>query len=75
VGSLLRVSRTAVLVIDMLNTYRHPDADRLASNTADIIEPLTERIARACSAGAAIGTDPPSRYFEVANGVVRCGRV
>jgi len=41
------VSRTAVLVIDMLNAYRHPDADRLASNTADIIEPLTELIARA----------------------------
>jgi nicotinamidase-related amidase len=36
-----------VLVIDMLNAYRHPDADRLASNTADIIEPLTELIARA----------------------------
>lgn len=31
----------------MLNAYRHPDADRLASNTADIIEPLTELIARA----------------------------
>jgi len=41
------VSRTAVLVIDMLNTYQHPDADRLANNTADIIEPLTELIARA----------------------------
>ena len=36
-----------MLVIDMLNAYRHPDADRLASNTADIIEPLTELIARA----------------------------
>jgi nicotinamidase-related amidase len=41
------VSRTAVLVIDMLNTYQHRDADRLANNTADIIEPLTELIARA----------------------------
>jgi hypothetical protein len=61
-----------VLVIDMLNTYRHPDADRLASNTADIIESLTGLIARARSAGAAVGTDPPSRYFEVANG---CGSV
>jgi nicotinamidase-related amidase len=40
------VSRTAVLVIDMLNAYRHPDADQLANNTAEIIEPLTELIAR-----------------------------
>jgi nicotinamidase-related amidase len=31
----------------MLNTYRHPDADRLASNTAGIIEPLARLIAKA----------------------------
>jgi nicotinamidase-related amidase len=30
----------------MLNAYRHPDADQLANNTADIIEPLTELIER-----------------------------
>jgi nicotinamidase-related amidase len=33
----------------MLNTYRHPDAGRLASNTAEIIEPLANLISRARS--------------------------
>jgi nicotinamidase-related amidase len=31
---------TAVLVVDMLNTYRHEDAEKLAPSVADIIEPL-----------------------------------
>jgi nicotinamidase-related amidase len=41
------VSDTAVLVIDMLNTYRHEDAEKLASSVADIVEPLAGLIARA----------------------------
>jgi nicotinamidase-related amidase len=35
---------TALLVVDMLNTYQHPDADILAGNVADIIEPLANLI-------------------------------
>jgi hypothetical protein len=35
------MSDVAVLVIDMLNTYEHEDADVLAGNVADIIDPLT----------------------------------
>lgn len=31
---------TALLVVDMLNAYQHPDADVLAGNVADIVEPL-----------------------------------
>ena len=34
------MSDTAVLVIDMLNAYRHEDAELLAPNVADIIDPL-----------------------------------
>jgi nicotinamidase-related amidase len=34
------VSDTAVLVIDMLNSYQHEDAAKLASSVADIIEPM-----------------------------------
>jgi nicotinamidase-related amidase len=34
------VSETAVLVIDMLNAYRHEDAELLVPNVADIIDPL-----------------------------------
>jgi nicotinamidase-related amidase len=41
------MSDTAVLVIDMLNTYRHPDADVLVPNVADIVDPLAEMISRA----------------------------
>ncbi|GAY15453.1 cysteine hydrolase family protein [Mycobacterium sp. shizuoka-1] len=38
---------TALLVVDMLNAYRHPDADMLSDNVADIVEPLAELIGRA----------------------------
>jgi nicotinamidase-related amidase len=41
------MSEVAVLVIDMLNTYRHEDADVLASNVADILDPLAGLISRA----------------------------
>jgi len=34
------VSDTALLVIDMLNEYRHEDAELLAPNVAEIIDPM-----------------------------------
>jgi nicotinamidase-related amidase len=34
------MSDTAVLVIDMFNDYRHPDAEQLTANVANIIDPL-----------------------------------
>jgi nicotinamidase-related amidase len=37
---------TAVLVIDMLNAYRHPDADQLMDSVADIVDPLADLIHR-----------------------------
>jgi len=37
---------TAILVIDMLNAYRHPDADQLMNSAADIVEPLADLIHR-----------------------------
>jgi nicotinamidase-related amidase len=42
------VSRTALAVIDMLNPYDHPDADRLVASVADALPamvPLVERAA------------------------------
>jgi nicotinamidase-related amidase len=41
---------TAVVVVDMLNAYRHPDAEQLADNVAKIIEPLADLVerSRAC---------------------------
>jgi nicotinamidase-related amidase len=41
------VADTAVLVIDMLNAYRHEDAELLVRNVADIIDPLAGLIAKA----------------------------
>jgi nicotinamidase-related amidase len=41
------VSDVAVLVVDMLNAYQHPDADLLAPNVAAIVDPLAGLIARA----------------------------
>lgn len=38
---------TALLVVDMLNAYRHPDAEELAGNVAEIVEPLADLIHRA----------------------------
>jgi hypothetical protein len=31
---------TAVLVVDMLNSYEHEDADALAGSVGEIVEPL-----------------------------------
>ena len=39
------MSETAVLVIDMLNAYRHDDAESLVPNVAEIIDPLAGLIA------------------------------
>jgi nicotinamidase-related amidase len=36
-----------VLVIDMLNTYRHEDAEVLAPDVAQVVDPLAGLISRA----------------------------
>jgi nicotinamidase-related amidase len=43
------MSDVAVLVIDMLNTYRHEDANVLAGHVADIVDPLAGLLSRAGS--------------------------
>jgi nicotinamidase-related amidase len=45
------MSDTAVLVVDMMNTYQHPDAELLIPNVEKIIEPLADLIRRAHEAG------------------------
>jgi nicotinamidase-related amidase len=37
---------TAVLVIDMLSAYRHEDAEKLARNVENIVDPLADLISR-----------------------------
>lgn len=41
------MSEVAVLVIDMMNTYEHEDADVLAASVAEIVDPLAGLIERA----------------------------
>lgn len=41
------MSDTALLVIDMFNTYTHPDAEDLATNAADIVDPIADLVAQA----------------------------
>ncbi|MBO0678189.1 cysteine hydrolase [Mycolicibacterium sp. S2-37] len=41
------MSKTAVLIIDMMNTYDHPDAEKLAPNVAEIVDPIARLVADA----------------------------
>ncbi|OBI98638.1 isochorismatase [Mycobacterium alsense] len=45
------MSDTAVVVVDMMNTYQHPDAEELIPNVEKIIEPLADLVRRARDAG------------------------
>lgn len=40
------MSETALLVIDMFNSYSHPDAEELAENVGTIIDPLADLVTR-----------------------------
>jgi nicotinamidase-related amidase len=41
------MAHTALLVVDMLNAFRHPDAEILAGNVAGIVEPLANLVQQA----------------------------
>lgn len=41
------MSDIAVLVVDMMNRYQHPDAEALISNVGKIIDPLSDLVRRA----------------------------
>jgi nicotinamidase-related amidase len=45
------MSEIALIVIDMLNPYDHPDAERLVESVESVIEPLSGLIAGARDAG------------------------
>jgi nicotinamidase-related amidase len=45
------MSDTAVLVVDMLNAYEHPDADLLVPNVEKIIDPLAALVRNARESG------------------------
>jgi nicotinamidase-related amidase len=43
----MRGERTAVLIVDMLNTYEHDDADRLATSVGEAVRQIAQLIAQA----------------------------
>ena len=48
------MSRTALVVIDMINPYDHADADRLVPSVRDALPAMLELIGRARDAGAPV---------------------
>jgi nicotinamidase-related amidase len=44
------MSDTAVVVVDMMNTYQHPDAEQLVPNVEKMMDPLAELVRRASQA-------------------------
>ncbi len=49
------MSDTAVLVVDMMNTCQHPDAEELIPNVERIIDPLADLVRRARESGRESG--------------------
>jgi nicotinamidase-related amidase len=45
------VSDTALLVVDMLNSYEHEDADALAESVSEVVDTIAELIGRARQRG------------------------
>jgi nicotinamidase-related amidase len=45
---------TALVVVDMLNTYEHEDAEKLTASVERIVEPMRELIARAIDQDARV---------------------
>lgn len=57
-GTYRTMSQTAVLVIGMMNTYQHLDAEHLIPNVERIIEPRGDRVHRARDADRADPAQP-----------------
>jgi nicotinamidase-related amidase len=50
----VRGEKTALLVVDMLNTYDHDDADELAASAREVVPQIADLIERARAAGVAL---------------------
>jgi nicotinamidase-related amidase len=44
---LAKPPTTALIVVDMLNSYEHEDADRLTQSVESVVEPIADLVARA----------------------------
>ena len=50
----MRGDGTALLIVDMLNTYDHEDADRLTADVERVVEPIATLVQRAADEGVEI---------------------
>jgi nicotinamidase-related amidase len=50
----MAANRSALIVVDMLNTYDHDDADRLVDSVEDVIEPIAGLVERAAATGVEV---------------------
>jgi nicotinamidase-related amidase len=61
-------SRTAVVVVDMQNGFCHPDGSLYAPPSADAVDPVTDLVSRARSAGARVvftrDVHPPEQFED-----------
>ena len=46
-AGVAKTSKTALVVIDMLNSYEHDDAEQLTASVENIVRPLSDLVARA----------------------------
>jgi nicotinamidase-related amidase len=61
-------SKTALVVVDMLNRYEHPDADVLKASVRDVVPVIADMVDRACSTGTTVV------YVNDNHGVWNAGR-
>ena len=54
------VSRTALVVIDMINPYDHADADQLVDSARDVVPRIADLIERAGADGADLSAEKVS---------------
>jgi nicotinamidase-related amidase len=60
--------KAALLVVDMLNRYDHPDADKLKESARDVVPVIADMVDRA------LRTDTPVVYVNDNHGVWTAGR-
>jgi nicotinamidase-related amidase len=50
----MAAKRSAVIVVDMLNTYEHDDADRLIESVENVLDPIAGLVQRASDEGVEV---------------------
>jgi nicotinamidase-related amidase len=68
----VRGEQTALLVVDILNTYEHDDADRLAASVKDAVPQIADLIERARSDDVPLVTMDVGRIVLAGQATEQC---